>query len=50
MKSLKKRGGVLIMAMAGYTADKEREDYICKCMVYTDSMTTLGAGKKMVLP
>ena len=50
VKSLKKRGGVLIMAMAGYKADKTSADYVCKCMVYTDSMTALGAGKKMVLP
>ena len=50
VKSLKKRGGVLIMKMAGYTADRNSADYVCKCMVYTDSMTALGPGKKMVLP
>lgn len=50
VKFLKKRGGVPIMSMAGYTADRASEDYVCKCMVYTDSMTALSAGKKMVLP
>ena len=48
VENLKKKGGMLIAAMAGRPTSGE--DYVCKAMVYTDSLTAMGTRRKMVLP